>query len=172
MSDLRIRRATRDDCRLYWEWANDPAVRQASFSSEPIPWEAHVEWFTRRLDAPDSRLYVISDAEGEPVAQVRFEIEGACAVVSVSVAASHQGKGYGAQALTMAARELFAETAVTRIDAYIKPDNTASLRLFEKAGYQRQADTTVKGQPAVHMALHGPAVTCDFRPPPLFLGLR
>ncbi len=36
---IRLRRAGPGDARLLWEWANDPGVRAASFSSDPILWE-------------------------------------------------------------------------------------------------------------------------------------
>ena len=90
---LRIRRATRADCRMYWEWANEEAVRAASFSSEPIPWETHVAWFEKRVEAPDCRLYLACDPAGRPVGQVRYELEGDEAIVSISIPAEHRGKG-------------------------------------------------------------------------------
>lgn len=34
---LRLRTLQESDGKLLWEWANDPQVRAASFSSEPMP---------------------------------------------------------------------------------------------------------------------------------------
>ena len=42
---VRLRRAEANDSRMIWSWANDPLTRAVSFSSDPIPWESHVEWF-------------------------------------------------------------------------------------------------------------------------------
>jgi len=36
---LRLRPVCADDCRMIWEWANDPLVRSQSFANDPIPWE-------------------------------------------------------------------------------------------------------------------------------------
>ncbi|MGH9508910.1 MAG: UDP-2,4-diacetamido-2,4,6-trideoxy-beta-L-altropyranose hydrolase, partial [Terriglobales bacterium] len=49
---LRLRRATEQDCRLLWEWANDPDTRANSFSSELIPWDDHQRWFRAKLSDP------------------------------------------------------------------------------------------------------------------------
>jgi UDP-2,4-diacetamido-2,4,6-trideoxy-beta-L-altropyranose hydrolase len=38
---ITLKRATQEDCRLIWKWANDPDVRAASFSSKPIPYDTH-----------------------------------------------------------------------------------------------------------------------------------
>lgn len=150
---LFVRPATREDCRLYWEWANEEAVRAASFSSEPIPWSTHVAWFETRVGAPDCRLYLVCEASGDPVAQVRFEIEGEKAVVSISVGAEHRHKGYGLRALELSMERLFSETNVRTFDAFIRPDNEASLRLFERAGYSEARGAIVRGQTAVCMTL-------------------
>ena len=55
---LRLRPVCADDCRMIWEWANDPLVRSQSFANDPIPWESHVAWFKRALRDPDMRLYI------------------------------------------------------------------------------------------------------------------
>ena len=36
---LRMRRARESDCRLLWEWANEPGVRASAFSQRAIGWE-------------------------------------------------------------------------------------------------------------------------------------
>ena len=48
-SPLRLRPAREDDCRLLWEWANDPETRKASFSSEEILWNDHAAWYAKKL---------------------------------------------------------------------------------------------------------------------------
>ena len=41
-------------------------------------------------------------------------------------------------------------TDVRLIDAYVKPDNAASVRAFEKAGYVLDGTSEVRGQRALH----------------------
>lgn len=156
MTALTLRPASADDARLLWEWANDPETRRVSFSTESIPWESHLEWLGRKLDDPCVRFYIALDSRNAPVAQVRFDVENDRAVVSVSVAPTERGKGYGVDALQRAAAELWRSTSARTVDAYIKHGNTASLRAFEAAGYQRQPDCTRTGISVIHMTLERP----------------
>ncbi|MBN2309468.1 MAG: GNAT family N-acetyltransferase [Candidatus Hydrogenedentes bacterium] len=151
MSGLRVRHATRDDLELLWRWANEPGTRAASFSSDPIPWDTHVAWFERKMADAACRLYIVTLASGEPAAQVRFDLRGPVADVSISVAAEHRGRGYAVTALELATAAFLAEVPAGRIHAYIKPDNLASLRTFAKAGYANEEACTVKGQRAVRL---------------------
>lgn len=151
--DLRLRRVEAQDCRQLWQWANDPAVRPVSFATEPIPWERHLLWFNSKLRDPNAVLYLAVDSEEIPAGQVRYQIDGATAAVSISLAPQFRSKGYGEVVLELATKDLFRTTAVTRIDAYVKPNNTVSLRLFTRAGYARERTGLINGHPAIHFVL-------------------
>jgi UDP-2,4-diacetamido-2,4,6-trideoxy-beta-L-altropyranose hydrolase len=151
--DLRLRRVQEKDCRQLWEWANDPEVRPVSFATEPIQWERHVEWFNAKLRDPHAVLYLAVDGEGVPAGQVRYQTDNDRAAVSISMAPPFRGKGYARVVLAMATEDLFRTTAVEEIDAYVKPDNAASLRLFTRAGYIRKRIETIGGHQAVHFVL-------------------
>ncbi len=150
---LRLRRVEESDCRLLWEWANEPEVRAVSFSSEAIPWERHLEWFNSRLTDSDAVLYLAMNANNIPVGQVRYQIEGTRAVVSISLAAGFRGKGNGKMALSSGNEELFRNTRATTIDAYVKPHNRAALQLFSRAGFRQEAPALIRGQQAIHFVL-------------------
>lgn len=151
---LNIRDVSEEDCRLLWEWANDPEVRGFSFESAPIPWEEHAAWFRRKMADRNCHMYVVSGQDGRPVGQVRFDILGdGSAVVSVSIAGQQRGQGYGQEALRLACARLYEAAGVTRFLAYIKPDNPASIRAFEKAGFVYRGSEQLKGQTAVCMEL-------------------
>jgi len=158
-NDLRLRRVQEKDCRQLWGWANDPEVRPVSFATEPIPWERHLEWFNSKLRDPNAVLYLVIDGENIPAGQVRFQIDGSVAAVSISLAPPFRSKGYGRVVLAMATENIFRTTAVKQIDAYVKPNNAASLRLFARAGYIRGRIETINSQQAVHFVLK--KVRCD-----------
>src|SRR5262249_29798585 len=148
--ELVVRQVGREDVRLLWEWANEPDVRAASFSSAPIPWDDHVRWFERRLDDPRCALYIASNGEGRPVGQIRFEREGDEAVVSISLAPEARGKGFGTELIQLGGDAIFAAWRVDRIHAYVKSGNEASARAFAKAGFREVEPFEVRGQPARH----------------------
>jgi spore coat polysaccharide biosynthesis predicted glycosyltransferase SpsG/L-amino acid N-acyltransferase YncA len=152
-ANLRLRKVEEGDCRLLWEWANDPAVRRVSFSTESIPWEQHVQWFNSKLADINLRHYVVLDDRGVPVGQARYELDGPSAVMSINLAPGLRGRGTGSAMLALATDEVFRDTNAKVIQAYVKPDNEASVRLFVNAGFTRQATVSMRGQQAIHFVL-------------------
>lgn len=152
-ANLRLRKVEEGDCRLLWEWANDPAVRNVSFSTEPIPWEQHVQWFNSKLADIGNRHYIVLDEQGVPVGQARYELDGPNAVMSINLAPDVRGRGIGGATLALAVDELFRDSSAKLIHAYVKPDNEASVRLFMNAGFVRQATVSMQGQQAIHFVL-------------------
>lgn len=149
---LTIRLATREDIRLLWEWANDRETRAASFSSEQIPWDRHVEWFEKTMHNQNCRLYIVTSGKSEPIGQIRFDIENpGTAVVSIGIAKPMRNRGYGARALELALRQFSNDADVKQVIAYVKPENSQSMRAFEKAGFAKTAECKVKGQRALQL---------------------
>ena len=157
---LRVRRTTADDRTLLWEWANDPGVRGAAFRSQPIAWDEHCAWFERTLRDPRCHHYVVMDATGTPVGQVRFDIDdGGRAEVDVSVARGERGKRYAAPALRLACDEVTRSVSPRAIVAHVKPENVASLRAFARAGFDVVDHESIQGQDAVRLERRAPAGT-------------
>jgi UDP-2,4-diacetamido-2,4,6-trideoxy-beta-L-altropyranose hydrolase len=149
-TQLELRRARGEDCRLIWEWANDPELRAVSFSSEPIPWENHVRWYAGKSVHPACFFYVATNGCGQPIGQVRFELANHEAVISVSLAPSSRGKGYGTALIVRGIEQFFSESGADLIHAYIKTDNSTSVRAFEKADFKDAGLKTVGGHQARH----------------------
>ncbi len=134
---LRLRNVIQEDCELLWEWANDSTVRTASFSSNSILWEDHLKWFSNKLNSSNCYHFIAVNKLDQPIGQIRFDIdEELQSVVSISLASKQRGQGYGKLMLQMAIAELFQHVAVNHIQALIKPDNVASIRLFESVGFK------------------------------------
>ncbi|RMG69686.1 MAG: GNAT family N-acetyltransferase, partial [Chloroflexi bacterium] len=93
--NIRLREIREEDCRLLWEWTNDPEVRAASFDSEPIPWVTHANWFTKKLQDPNSYIFVAIDRQDTPIGQVRFDRNDEDAVISINIAPNKKGLGFG-----------------------------------------------------------------------------
>ena len=123
-ADLTVRRACKNDCRLLWEWANDPGVRAASFHTSKIPWAEHAAWFAQKLDSADALIYIAEDQHGKPVGQFRLEwLRDGNARVDVSVAPERRGSGIAALLILKAAQAAFRETELLRLHAYVLMEN-------------------------------------------------
>ena len=151
---LTLQRASEKDGDLLFRWANEPEVRRVSFSSEPISKEDHMRWFSAKIRDPQVLLYIASDAAGAPAGQIRFDLEGSEATVSVSVAPDRRGAGLGRQLIRRGVEMVFRETSVLTIHAFIKPDNERSMASFEGAGFANSGHATVKGHVAAHLLRH------------------
>lgn len=142
---LKLRLVRSEDCRMIWEWANDPTIRSVSFSPEPISWESHSEWFSAKLQDPNCMFFVVLDPDEIPIGQIRYELKEDEAVVSISLAPNQRGKGYGSQIIQLASQNVFENTLVELIHAYIKPDNIASIRAFTRAGFSYSRSVEIRG---------------------------
>jgi spore coat polysaccharide biosynthesis predicted glycosyltransferase SpsG/RimJ/RimL family protein N-acetyltransferase len=155
---IALRPATADDARAIWEWRNDAAAREASFSSEPIPWESHEPWFAARLADPATRILIALAPDGAAIGFVRFDLDGDTAVISIGLAPASRGHGYGRRVIAAACAEVLAVAAGPRVViAYVKPGNEASLRAFRAAGFAEAGTAAVRGREAVLLELPAPA---------------
>jgi UDP-2,4-diacetamido-2,4,6-trideoxy-beta-L-altropyranose hydrolase len=147
--ELKLRFVRESDCRFLFDWAVDLVARAASFHSQPISWEDHTHWFRERLQDPHSVLYIGESAEDEPVGLVRFHVNEDRAVVSVNVAPTFRSKGWGRELITLATRMLVRARSVSRVEAFIRPDNQASIQLFGACGFQLYGKERVLDQDAL-----------------------
>jgi UDP-2,4-diacetamido-2,4,6-trideoxy-beta-L-altropyranose hydrolase len=147
--ELQLRLCCETDCQLLFTWANDPDVRQASFHSDAVAWEGHQRWFSQKLLDPQSVIYIGETQEGEAVGVVRFHLEEDRAILSVSVAPEFRGSGWGRELITLATQTLTRSRSPRRVEALVKPENRASIRLFESSGFRREGITQDAGQPAL-----------------------
>lgn len=150
---LTLRRVREDDAQLVWEWANDPVTREASFSSEPIPWSEHIRWFESKLQNENCLFFIVTTEDGLPLGQIRYDRGGGEAVVSVSLAESFRGQGYGSAVIRFACSRMMATEGINLIHAFVKQDNESSRRAFIKAGFEEAGHTNINDQEALHLVV-------------------
>lgn len=134
-----IRLATIEDLDMIYEWANDPVTRANSFSSAPIPYETHVQWFERTLEREDVLFLIEMDGE-EPVGQLRVAIseESSEGEISISTAPDKRGMGYGKKIISDGIKyikDLGDGTCIKTLVAEVKKENTSSQKMFEGCGF-------------------------------------
>ena len=86
-------------------------------------------------DLPHSRA--IPDDRRTSRHQVRFDIEGSSATINYSLDAAFRGRGLATAIVDTAIRTFREEFGdVETIIAFVKPDNVASCRVFEKLDFE------------------------------------
>lgn len=132
---VTARRATEADASVLFDWRNDPIARASSRSTAELVWEDHLAWVTRVLDDP-RRLLLIAELDGEPAGTVRWDQHTDLDwEVSISVAPGNRGLGLGRAVLDAGEALLRRQRSTVRMLAGIHRDNSASRRLFQRAGY-------------------------------------
>jgi UDP-2,4-diacetamido-2,4,6-trideoxy-beta-L-altropyranose hydrolase len=147
--DLAIttRLANSDDCKLYFDWTNEPLTRQQSFNSEPILFEYHEAWFNRRLADENSVLFVV-EFNKNPIGQIRFQIEKNTATISYSLDENYRGKGLGFWILKKGVdalrNNLYNTFPNLEIIGFVKYENIASVKVFRKLGFRETTATEIE----------------------------
>ena len=132
--ELALRLAGADDAALLLEWRNDPETIRQSGTGQPVDPATHGAWFAARMDDPATRLW-IAERLGEPVAQLRIDVETGVGIVSVGVAPNRRREGIGTAVLRALVAETRDDPQIEALEARIHPDNAASRRAFERAGF-------------------------------------
>ena len=136
---VNLRKAERRDEGRVWVYNDEPGARRVSISKESIPWEAHKVWFAAKLADPKTSLFIV-ECGGESVGTLRIERRGEEDQISIALTPSARGRGIGVAAIVEAARK-----HEGGLVALVRPDNTASARAFETAGFVRMGSRDVHG---------------------------
>lgn len=135
--NLRLRLVNPEDCRFLYEWRNHPNARVASRFTKEIPYEEHMKWFSDSLNNQNRKIYIALEDE-QRIGQVRFDKENGEAEVSITINPERYGQGYGSALIKMCSEKYFAEESdIEVLRAEIRPENPASIKIFQNSGYNR-----------------------------------
>lgn len=131
-----LREAIEEDADLLFQWANDPVVRQNSFSTQTISYQEHVKWFRKLLSNENCRQYIYM-VDDVPVGQVRITIVDETAEIGYSVCAEKRSQGHGKRVLLLIKEKIEDEfPMVSKVVGKVKPENISSQTAFSDAGYR------------------------------------
>jgi len=132
----------REHCNLLFSWRQDPEAKSMSlhqYKNSDEFWPKFLLRYFLLKDLPSLFLSV----DGTRVAFVGFEPQAdvrKSALISIVVAQESRGKGIGTEVLNVVS-EFATQQGYEALYAEIKPENKASRRIFEKAGYHLQRST-------------------------------
>jgi RimJ/RimL family protein N-acetyltransferase len=149
---LKLRQVNSTDFDTLLDWANETTVRAYSFSSDPITETEHANWLNGKFNDPNCIFYIIENNRSEPIGQIRFDIDNAGnAEISTSIDVKNRNKGYASSAIELACQRIIQLPHVKKILAYIKQENTASIRTFANADFAFKELIEFKGHAAFEM---------------------
>lgn len=149
---LSLRYVAATDIDFLFCLANSSSIRAVSFHDAPITREEHVRWFQEKLQ--QEVLFFIVEYNQEPCGYIRFSGNMGWVDVSIAISPEARGKKVALVGLQRACRWLFVhERTVLGIRALVKITNQLSIKLFERAGFIRQADEQHDGMSIAHFSL-------------------
>jgi len=139
---FHLRTIERADKKIVFEWSNEEQTRKNSFNSDPILFEEHALWFDKKLTSSQA-IYLICEYEGSPAGLIRFDMNDSYTTIGIIISANFRGKGL-AMPFIVEACKLFRIISYNKsIRAFIKPENLASKRSFEKSGFEYKGNQII-----------------------------
>lgn len=151
---LSLRRTVAFDEGLLLRWANDPTVRSQSFSSQLISAEDHHRWFSMGLQSCDRLHWILCDASGSPLGQIRFDRDEEDdltkpheALISLSMDRCARGWGLAKILVSMGLDDLQCQWGEDlEVVAFVLEGNQASQATFARLGFTREPSSLSKSQ--------------------------
>lgn len=142
--ELSVREAARHDTYALWIWANDPDTRAASRDRPAIPWGDHRSWLEERLKSSKHLVLLAETAEQRPVGTIRFDTvdQWLTARLSYTVAPEARGHGLSRTLVMSGVQRLRLLHPQVAIKADVMSMNVRSRRVFERLGWQQEANPT------------------------------
>ena len=135
------------DLMLLLEWTNEPETRLNSFNTNQITLKEHTAWFNKTIQNPNA-VYFICQVNKIAVGLVRFDKNENYTTVGINISSVFRGQGLSSTFLKDCSQLYFLKNSLI-INAFIKPQNVASIKAFEKAGYSFLKETEIKNAKAV-----------------------
>jgi UDP-2,4-diacetamido-2,4,6-trideoxy-beta-L-altropyranose hydrolase len=142
---LQLQLATAGDEALLLRWANDPQVRDNSFSPEAVTPADHQRWFQAGLADTNRLLLIARDAQGCPLGQIRFDRQTpACsqvpreALIDLSLDRCARGQGLAKELVRVglqAMEQQWGPDAEAVAVAEVLNGNAASQATFARASF-------------------------------------
>lgn len=129
-----LRYAGIDDMMPIFELSNDKEVRKYSLNTQEIPLSDHRTWFAKRI-AMENAPFLAIVFGNILLGQVRMDNKEEGYVYSISLSKEIRGCGFAADIIRKSLRFLPEHSKVV---AYIKNENRASLKSFEKCGFMEE----------------------------------
>ena len=139
-----FRKMVVEDAPLVYQWRNDPFIMKLGSLQQTVTWEDHFNWIKNTVEGNKRRAFILLK-NSTPCGQIRFDAfetdnittEDSC-VVSVYLLEQYTGKGQGVQYLKEVCAAFFQNNLnIKNIYAFVRDDNAAGQKGFEKAGFQK-----------------------------------
>lgn len=130
---LSLREADIKDAELLFNWANEINVRTNSINQEPIIWENHLKWFSKKLNDSETKILILI-SEDKLLGQIRIDLVDSYWNIDYSIDNQFRGKGLGKEIVKLVLNKY----EDYKFKATVKKQNKASIKVFANLGFQKE----------------------------------
>jgi ribosomal-protein-alanine N-acetyltransferase len=124
--------------------------------------EETARYIEQTLNMPGARVWAITETGGEALGRIAlFVPRDGVGEIGIILRREAQGRGLASKALQLVEDYGFGELGLHRIGADIDPDNTSSMSLFLRAGYQREG--LLRGYWKTHLGIRDSVIMAKLR---------
>ena len=139
-----LRRWTEGDLDCVEEASLDPSIPEGTTVPATFTVTEGLAWIERqwgRADKGEGLSLAIADAgTGEALGTVvlLFRRQPLTAEIGYWLIERARGRGVGSRAIALLSRWAVTDAGLARVEAFVEPNNAASQRVLEKAGFRRE----------------------------------
>ena len=131
---VNLRIMEREDLSIVKKWDNDIGIMG---EYEPIVQETKADLERQFGKLTEGQWFFVEKKDGAKIGFIaHFVAHGT--VIGYALLPDERGKGYGSEAVQIMADYLFLTKNIVRIQAETHPENVASQRVLEKAGFRKE----------------------------------
>ncbi len=136
IDNLIIREASEADITDIFSWRNNIQTRRMFINQEKILIDDHKEWFSRNLFSNNVKMYIsIIDGIKLGICIFKISLNTKKADISINLNPKMRGKKLSFFILDQSIKKYISEENFSKLEAKIKLENTASLKIFRKCKF-------------------------------------
>jgi len=133
--NVNLRIAEKEDLPLLHEWDNNPDFR-GEFEQFREETRADLEKLYDNLK--DSQWFIIEKKDATKIGNITHLLSAGEVEIGYFIVPDERNKGYATEAVMIMVDYLFLSKDIERIQAKADPENIASCKVLEKAGFKRE----------------------------------
>ncbi|ALB44529.1 N-acetyltransferase [Clostridium beijerinckii NRRL B-598] len=136
--EVMIEPASKKDCDLLFNWANDEDVRKNSFNSGKIIYQEHIKWFSNVINSNECFIFILKFKDIS-VGQIRINVKNKKAIISYSIDKNYRGQGLSMVMLNLLEQKIkdIDTNNIDKLVGFVKYENIASQKVFEGLKYNK-----------------------------------
>ena len=132
----RLRKATLEDAKLLFDWANTDEARATAIVKKKIAWDEHIYWLISKLQSNQTFIYILTNCGNVNIGVLRFDKNNNVFVISFFIDQSYRKKGMGYMMLRLGIEKMVETETQCTFVASVQMDNIPSNIIFTKMGFK------------------------------------